>query len=242
MPRRAGTGRRLLKTLPIVFWAVTAVAAVGDLATKHIVFRLFPNRFPEAVAAADHNRQAARDAFAGEMDAIGRPELARDVEHADFAELAERADRAGIPLLAKDMREAALIEPAYPPLIIIDGFLTIVHSRNSGGVFGLWKGSRAWLLFGLAAGGLVLWFAHRDDSRTVLLQIALGLIMAGAIGNVYDRLTFGFVRDFIDVCYWSGKHWPAFNVADSGICVGAAYILVHGLFFIPKDKPKKKDG
>ena len=126
------------------------------------------------------------------------------------------------------------------PIVIIDGFIRIVHSENRGGVFGLAQGSAAWLVFGLAAGALVIWFAHRKENKAVLLQIALGLIMAGAIGNVYDRLAYGHVRDFIDVCYWPGKHWPAFNVADAGICVGAVYLAIHAFFFMPKDGGKAR--
>ena len=125
------------------------------------------------------------------------------------------------------------------PIVIIDGFIRIVHSENRGGVFGLAQGSAAWLVFGLAAGALVIWFAHRKENGAVLLQIALGLIMAGAIGNVYDRLVYGHVRDFVDVCYWPAKHWPAFNVADAGICVGAGYLAVYAFFFAPREDKKK---
>jgi signal peptidase II len=125
------------------------------------------------------------------------------------------------------------------PVIVWDGFLQIVHAENRGGVFGLGQGSGAWLIFGLVAAAAVIYFAHRKDARSVLLQIALGLVLGGAVGNLYDRLAFGFVRDFIDVCYWPGRHWPAFNVADSGICVGAAYLAIHAFFFAPKDEEGK---
>ena len=126
------------------------------------------------------------------------------------------------------------------PIVIVKGFIQIVHSENRGGVFGLAQGSAMWLVFGLVAGALVVWFAHRKENKALLLQIALGLIMAGAIGNVFDRVAIGYVRDFVDVCYWSGKHWPAFNVADAGICVGAVYLAVHAFFFMPKSDKKAK--
>ena len=124
------------------------------------------------------------------------------------------------------------------PIVIVKGFIRIVHSENRGGVFGFAQGSVMWLVFGIAAAALVIWFAHRKENKTVLLQIALGLIMAGAIGNVFDRVAIGHVRDFIDVCYWPGKHWPAFNVADAGICVGAVYLAIHAFFFMPKSDEK----
>ncbi len=131
----------------------------------------------------------------------------------------------------------------YPPIVILDGFIQIVRSTNRGGVFGLGQGSGLWLIFGLVAGVLVIWFAHRRDARHVLIQLALGLVLAGAVGNVFDRVAFGHVRDFIDVCYWPGQHWPAFNVADSGICVGAVYLAVHALFFAPREEaPPAKPG
>ena len=126
------------------------------------------------------------------------------------------------------------------PIIVVDGFLRIVHSENRGGVFGLGQGSVAWLVFGVVAGGLVVWFAHRKDAKGLLVQLALGLVLGGAIGNLFDRLSLGYVRDFVDVCYWPGKHWPAFNVADAGICVGAVYLAAHAFWFMPKGKRKEK--
>jgi signal peptidase II len=124
------------------------------------------------------------------------------------------------------------------PIVIVEGFIRFIHAENRGGVFGLWQGSGAWLVFGIVASVAVIYFAHRRDARAVVLQLALGLVLGGALGNLYDRVTFGFVRDFIDVTYWQGKHWPAFNVADSGICVGAAYLAIHAFFFAPKDEKK----
>ncbi|MBD5626668.1 MAG: signal peptidase II, partial [Desulfovibrio sp.] len=59
------------------------------------------------------------------------------------------------------------------------------------------------------------------NTRQPLLLVGLGLILGGALGNLVDRLRFRAVVDFLDV-YWRGWHWPAFNVADMGICVGAA--------------------
>ena len=83
-----------------------------------------------------------------------------------------------------------------------------------------------WLILGIVAGALVLWFAHRKDTQAVLVQIALGCVFAGAIGNVFDRCVYQYVRDFIDVCYWPGRHWPAFNVADVAVSCGAALAML----------------
>jgi len=85
-----------------------------------------------------------------------------------------------------------------------------------------------WLLSGLAGAvvvALVFWLRRVDHP---LPGIALGLIIGGALGNVLDRVRYGAVVDFLDV-HALGYHWPAFNVADSAICVGAALLLVDGL-------------
>jgi signal peptidase II len=129
---------------------------------------------------------------------------------------------------------------ASAPIVVVKGFIEVVHSENRGGVFGLGQGSPLWLIFVFAAGGLVIWFAHRKGNERLLLQIALGLILAGAVGNGHDRIVFGFVRDFINVYYWPNvSPWPAFNIADSGICVGAAYVAVHAFFFAPRPENAK---
>lgn len=69
-----------------------------------------------------------------------------------------------------------------------------------------------------------------------LIQISLGMIIGGAIGNVIDRISYGAVFDFLDF-YWKNTHWPAFNVADSFICVGAMIIIIHSIF----DNSKKTE-
>lgn len=152
---------------------------------------------------------------------------------------------AAADLLTKHMIFQRLPESLSAPVVIVKGFIQFIHGENRGGVFGLGQGSALWLVFGLVAGVLVVWFAHREDTKPILVQIALGLVLAGAVGNVFDRVVFGHVRDFIDVCYWPGRHWPAFNVADSGICVGAVYLALHAFFTSPKtgkDSTKARKG
>lgn len=78
---------------------------------------------------------------------------------------------------------------------------------------------------------LLLWL-RKEQSR--VLQVALGLIIGGAVGNVIDRIRLGAVFDFLDF-HIGEQHWPAFNVADSFICIGAGIIIIHSLFI--KDKP-----
>jgi signal peptidase II len=148
---------------------------------------------------------------------------------------------AAADLISKHIVFRVMAERSSNPIVVIGGFFRIVQSRNEGGVFGMGQGSPLWLLFGSAVAGLVVWFAHRKDARAVLVQIALGLVLGGAMGNLYDRIAFGSVRDFLDV-FVGGWHWPAFNVADSGICVGAAFLALYAFFLAPKDPPAKKPG
>jgi signal peptidase II len=85
------------------------------------------------------------------------------------------------------------------------------------------------LLFSLVAAAivtvLIYWLSRVDSS---LLAVAIGLIIGGAIGNVIDRIRLGAVVDFLDF-HVESWHWPAFNVADSAICIGVAVMLLDGL-------------
>jgi signal peptidase II len=113
---------------------------------------------------------------------------------------------------------------------LIPGFLNLVHVRNKGAAFGLladWSAEFAWLFFVMAAVlvlvvlGYLLWQLPDDQWPSAL---GYGLILTGALGNLIDRIRFGEVVDFIDV-YYGRYHWPAFNVADSMVCVGAAILV-----------------
>jgi signal peptidase II len=90
------------------------------------------------------------------------------------------------------------------------------------------SGWQKWIFVALAVivgAGLVTWMSRLKGRRQWLLSCSLALILAGAIGNVIDRLRIGHVVDFILV-YWNNSYFPAFNVADSAITVGAAFLLL----------------
>jgi signal peptidase II len=115
---------------------------------------------------------------------------------------------------------------------VIPGFFDIVRSQNRGVAFGLFSNStwewRTALLVAVsvAAIGLVsvmLWNGQRLDR---LSQAALALILGGATGNVFDRIVYGQVTDFLDF-YIGQYHWYTFNVGDSAIVIGSALLLVH---------------
>ncbi|MBY4596790.1 signal peptidase II [bacterium BD-1] len=129
------------------------------------------------------------------------------------------------------------------PVPFIDGFWnwTLVH--NYGAAFSFLSdagGWQRWFFTGLAIAislGLTVWLARtpRNDWRTAL---PFALVVAGAVGNVIDRIRFGYVVDFVD--WYVGKHhWPAFNVADSAIVAGAVLLV---LFSFKAPPAPGKDG
>jgi len=113
---------------------------------------------------------------------------------------------------------------------LLDGFFNLVHVHNKGAAFGLLSGWSADLTrwFFLTTTALVvavlgyLWYRLPQDRWPAAL--AYSLVLTGALGNFLDRLRLGEVVDFLDV-YWGRYHWPAFNIADSLVCVGAALLV-----------------
>ena len=114
---------------------------------------------------------------------------------------------------------------------VIPGIFDLVNIRNRGAAFGFlnrpdieWQ---FWLfLFAtLVACAAILWLVRGMKERSHLSLLGLGCIFGGALGNACDRLRFRAVVDFLDV-YWKDWHWPAFNVADMGICIGAGLVAL----------------
>ena len=124
---------------------------------------------------------------------------------------------------------------------IIPRVLRITHWTNEGAAFSLFADSASphlvrWVLIGfsLLAALIVLIALVRLGDRITLTTFALALILAGALGNVHDRILYGSVVDFIEVHIFS-YHWPDFNVADSSIVTGACLLLLDSL--LPKKQP-----
>jgi signal peptidase II len=103
---------------------------------------------------------------------------------------------------------------------IIDGFLRLVMAVNNGAAFGLFSGHPYWLTVVSVVALIVIFVLFLFSGiKQRLVHVALGLFAAGVCGNLYDRIfNDGLVRDFIDV-YYRQYHWPAFNVADSMLCI-----------------------
>jgi len=114
--------------------------------------------------------------------------------------------------------------------VIIDGFFKLVHWANTGAAWSLFRGNNDLLALVAVVALVVLFFSrHHFDSRTLLGQIAFGLIFGGILGNLIDRLVRGHVIDFLYffVQQRSGDvGFPAFNVADSAICTGVALVFL----------------
>lgn len=117
----------------------------------------------------------------------------------------------------------------YQPVPVFSGFnITLMH--NSGAAFSFLSDAGGWqrwffTVIALAVSvGIIVWLKRLSASQ-VTLSIALALILGGALGNVWDRMMLGYVVDFIQVYYdrWS---WPAFNIADSAISVGAVLLVI----------------
>ena len=124
----------------------------------------------------------------------------------------------------------------FGKLIAIPGLLNIVRTKNEGVVFGLFPGkTSAFIVFSAIAIVVILFIYIKSDKTIFISNLALGLVLAGAIGNLWDRIWFRGVRDFIDLHVGDKYHWPTFNVADSLICVGIS-ILVLTSFSVPKPK------
>jgi signal peptidase II len=112
-------------------------------------------------------------------------------------------------------------------------FLNLVLVHNTGAAFGFLSSAGGWqniffIIVAVAASVFILWMSWRLDSKDKLLAIALMLVLGGALGNLVDRLMHGYVIDFIDF-YYQTWHWPAFNVADSAITMGAVLLVVDAL-------------
>ena len=117
---------------------------------------------------------------------------------------------------------------------VIPGFFSIIHTENPGAAFSLFSGAqsewRSFFLVGLSTGALVLiavllWHPGGRVGDSRVMRLGLSLILGGALGNVWDRVLIGTVTDFLDF-YLAGYHWPAFNLADSGITIGAALVVL----------------
>ena len=149
-------------------------------------------------------------------------------------------------VLAADRATKYAIERYTGPFYrhsIISNIVVLIHSQNPGIAFGMFSGSSSpWLapvLLGSAAAVMIFiaWMLVTGRGGGALAQCGLALILGGAAGNALDRVIHGGVTDFLEVRLWTYV-WPAFNVADSAITVGAILVLIE-LFFGARQAPER---
>ncbi len=125
--------------------------------------------------------------------------------------------------------------PLHDSVVVIPGFFRLTHVQNTGAAFGLFADSPvqwkigALVTFSILALVVVSALLWKNSHALTTTTVGLSLILGGAMGNLWDRIMSGRVVDFLDF-YVGNYHWPAFNVADSAIVVGAA-LLISEIFF-----------
>ncbi len=129
--------------------------------------------------------------------------------------------------------------PLHASYRIIDGFFNLVHIQNRGAAFGFLNRSdiewQFWLFLVATIISIgVIYYLVRTSKHDPLLFSALGCILGGAIGNLIDRIRFRAVVDFLDF-YIGSWHWPAFNMADIAICIGAILTCI-AMFLAERNK------
>jgi signal peptidase II len=141
---------------------------------------------------------------------------------------------ASVILVADQVTKQMVIEsiPLMRGIDLVPGFVDLVHVRNPGAAFGIM--SRAdwdfrklfFILISVAALAVIIGLFVTSRELPWRMVIGYSLFFGGALGNLVDRIRFGEVIDFLDV-HWGQYHWPAFNVADSALCVGVGLFALH---------------
>lgn len=126
----------------------------------------------------------------------------------------------------------------------ITAYFNLVRVHNFGAAFSFLNNEGGWQRWGFSVFAalvslIILVWITRLSVQQKLEGLALALILGGALGNLYDRMTLGYVVDFLDF-HWSGKHFPAFNIADSAISLGAVLIIVEGFIRNPNSQSKRE--
>jgi signal peptidase II len=119
----------------------------------------------------------------------------------------------------------------------VTSFFNVVRVHNSGAAFSFLAGASGWqrwffMVLGVVAAVVIVWMLKSHPGQK-LFSFAMACILSGALGNVIDRMVHGYVVDFLDF-HWHGMHFPAFNVADSAITIGAACLILDELLRVRK--------
>lgn len=119
------------------------------------------------------------------------------------------------------------------PVVEVTSFFNLVSAWNTGVSFSMFNNlgdAGIYILSGFSLMIVVFLIFWLSKEEALYMKLSLGAVIGGALGNVIDRVRLGAVFDFLDV-HVNAYHWPAFNVADSFICIGAVLIVLDGIFF-----------
>ncbi len=133
---------------------------------------------------------------------------------------------AALDLYTKHLIQGAF---AFGEQLKITSFFDLVHYHNEGAAFGFLNDAGGWQKWFFTAisvtAAIVITYLIKKHSTQKLFCLGLALVLGGALGNLYDRITLGYVVDFLNF-HWNSHVFPAFNVADSAICVGVGFLLL----------------
>jgi len=116
-----------------------------------------------------------------------------------------------------------LLGQSYP---LIEDFLYITYVKNTGIAFGLFKNNNLFMIIVISVIILILlYFYNKEKNKVFSLNISITMLISGAVGNLIDRIYYGFIVDYIDFTFW-----PAFNLADSLIVIGSITLAVYLIF------------
>jgi signal peptidase II len=141
-------------------------------------------------------------------------------------------------VLVGDQVTKAVVEdliPEHTTVPVLPHFLNLIHAKNRGAAFGLFSDSPApWktvllIVVSSLLLAMVIAVMWRNQKLRWETGVGLALILGGALSNLFDRVRFGRVVDFLDI-YCRSYHWPTFNLADSAIVVGAGFVVFQLLF------------
>jgi len=129
-------------------------------------------------------------------------------------------------------------------VVVLESFFSLTYVRNKGAAFGILNSAPAmfrepfFIILPIVALVVIAAFYIRLPQKQTLMAVALSMISAGAIGNLIDRVRFGYVIDFLDF-YLKSYHWPAFNIADSCIVVGVGLLFIQSFLPLQTSNPEK---
>ena len=146
-----------------------------------------------------------------------------------------------VAILLLDQFTKTLILGAYQlgDSTVVTSFFNIVRVHNTGAAFSFLASAGGWqrwffTALGVSAALFILWMLKAHSGQR-LFSFALACILGGAVGNVIDRVLYGYVVDFLDF-HWRGMHFPAFNIADSAITIGAMALILDELLRVRRGR------